>query len=110
MLGRGLVRGSSKVLIATPAAAATSHHEAIAGVREVVEQLARIVVVDYGSHGNRCFDRFSFAPATIAPFAVTPALSRVLRIKPEMQQGVVVLAGDQNDVTPAPAVAAARPA
>jgi hypothetical protein len=103
------MRGGSKVLIATAAASATSHDEAIAGVREIVKQFARIVVVNYGSHGNWRFGGRSFASRAIATFAVTPALARVLRIKPEMKQGVVVLAGNQNDIAPAPAIAAARP-
>ena len=99
--------GSRKVLIATAASSSTSHHEAIAGVREIVEQFTCIVIVDDGSHGNRSFGGRSFAPAAIAAFAVTPALARVLRIKPEMKQRVVVLARHQHDVTAASAVTAA---
>ncbi len=97
------------MLIAAASPAAVRHDEAVAGVSKIVQQFARIVVVDDGSDRNRHFDRRSFAPGAIAAFPVTPALGRMLGIETEMQQGVVVLAGDQNYVAAAPAVATARP-
>ncbi len=50
------------------------------------------------------------APGPIATFAVTPTLSLVLGVKPEMQQRVVVVAGYQHNVAATPAITAARSA
>ncbi len=66
-----------------------------------------IVVVDDGSHRHRNIDGRALAARAIAAFAVPPALGLVLGIKAEMQQRVVVFAGDKNHVAAAPAVAAA---
>jgi hypothetical protein len=43
----------------------------------------------------------------IATFAMTPALSLVLRIEPEMEQGIVMLGGDHNHIATVSAVATA---
>jgi hypothetical protein len=41
---------------------------------------------------------------------MTASFSFVLGVKPELQERVFVLIGDESYVTPAPAIAAARPA
>jgi hypothetical protein len=43
----------------------------------------------------------------IAPFTVTPTLGFVLRIKPEMEQGVVMLGGYHDYIAAVPSVSAA---
>ena len=72
-----------------------------------MQQFAGVGVVNDGSHRNRNIDGRPVAPRAVAAFAMPPALGRVFGIETEMQQRVVMLAGDQDDVAAAPAIAAA---
>ena len=107
MLGRRLVGGGGEARVASPAAAALRDDKAVAGVGEIVQQLAGLGVVDDGADRSGDLDRFAFAALAVAAFAVTAALGFMLGIETEMQQRVVVLAGDHGDVAAAAAVAAA---
>ena len=108
MLGGRLMRGGGEVLVAASSPAAVRDGEPVARLREIVQQLARVGVVDDGSHRHRQLDRRAVAPGAIAAFAVPASLGGVLGIEAEVQQRVVVLARDHHHVAAAPAVAAAR--
>ncbi len=96
MLGGRLMRRRGEVLVAPPAPAAARDDEPLARLREIVQQLAGVVVVDHGAHRHGNIDGCALAARAIAAFAVPPALGRVFGIETEMQQRVVVLAGDKN--------------
>ena len=72
-----------------------------------MQHLAGLPVVNDGSDGRGDVDRCAFAALAIAAFAVTAALGFMFGIEAEMQQRVVVLAGDQDHVAAVAAVAAA---
>lgn len=66
-------------------------------------------IIDDGANRDRQFDIMAVAPGSIAPLAMPAALPFVLRVVPEMQQGVVMLAGDQDDIAAAASIPTARP-
>jgi hypothetical protein len=109
VLGWSLMGGRSKVLVASSSAAAASHQEPIAGFGEIVQHFAGAGIIDDRSNRNRQLDRFAFPPAPIAALAMPASLGGVFRIEAEVKQGVVVFAGDENDVTAAAPISAARP-
>jgi hypothetical protein len=94
------------MLIATAPASRFRDHKPLADVREVVQQLAGVGIVDHGSDGHRQVNRFTFPSAALAAFAMPATLRGVFGIKTEMQESVVVCAGDHEDVAAAAAIAA----
>jgi hypothetical protein len=106
----GLAGGGGEVLVAAAAAAAAGGDEALARGGEVEQRLARVGVVDDGADGHGHFEVGAAAAAAVAALAVAAALGAVLGVEAEMQQRVVVEAGDEDHVAAAAAVAAARPA
>src|SRR5580704_5325398 len=107
MFGGSLMRGSREMLVAAPALAAVGDDKPFAWLSEIVQLLARFVVIDDGADGNWNIHGSSVAARALAAFAVTAALGLMLGIKTEMQQRVVVFAGDKNHIAAAPAVPAA---
>src|SRR5579864_2849817 len=103
-----LMGGRSEVLVASSSTAPTRHQEPIAGLDEIVQHFAGFGIVDDGSNRNRKFNRFALPPAPVAALAMPASLGGVFRIKPEVKQSVVVLAGNQSDIAAASAVATAR--
>ena len=108
MFRRGLVRGRREMLIASPAAPSFRNNETISRPHEVMQQLARVGVVNDRAHWHGELDRFAVAPCPLAAFTVAAAFCFVFGIEPEMQQGVVVLACQHYDIPSAAAIAAAR--
>ena len=78
-----------------------------AGLGEIVQPLAGGFVVDHRAHRHLHVDRCAFRAGAVAAFAVPSALGFMFGIEAELQQGVLVLAGDQDDVAAAAAIAAA---
>src|ERR1035441_4836053 len=105
MFGRRLMRGCGKVLVASSATAAFRHQKTIAGLGEIVQQFARIGIVDDGSHRHGEFNGFTLAAAAIAAFPMPSALGGVFGIKTEVEQRVVMRAGHHGDVAAASTVA-----
>ena len=95
------------MLLAASAAPAARNDDALVGLREVVHQLAGLVVVDDGAHRNLQHDALALAAGPVGAFAVTAALRLVLGIEAEVDQRVVALAGFHDDIAAASAVAAA---
>jgi hypothetical protein len=61
----------------------------------------------FGPDGHRQLDTRAIAAGAIAAFAVPTALRGVLGIKSEMQQRIVVFAGDERDIAAVAAITAA---
>src|ERR1700676_1503208 len=104
VLGGCLMGGRGEVLVASSSAASTRHHKAISRFREIVQDLARVGIIDDGSNRRRQLDRFAFAPAPIAALPVPAALGSVLGVEPEVKQSVVVLAAHHRNIATASAV------
>ena len=107
MLGRRLVSGGSEAGIAASATAATSCEKALARGGEIVEFLASLGVVHYGPHRRQDIDRMAFVTGAITALAMAASLGFVLGIEAEVQQCVLVGAGDQENISAAAAIAAA---
>ena len=105
---RSLVNRRGKVLI-TPAAATTpGNHKTLAGKRKVVHQLARLRVEEARPHRNLQRDRVAVAPGAIRALPMPPTLRLVLRVVPEMDQSIVLLAGLHNHIAATSAIATRR--
>ncbi len=110
VLGGRLVGGGGEARVALAAFAAAGHGEAFAGLGEIVEALAGGFVVDHGADGHLDVERAALGAGPLAALAVTAALGLVLGVEAELEQGVLVLGGDQGHVAAAAAIAAARAA
>src|SRR5258708_21460101 len=93
MLSRGLVRAGGKVLVAASAASALGNDNSLIGTGKVVDPLAGCLVIDNGAHRNLEHDTLAIAAGAVGAFAVASAIARVFRIKAEVDQCVVALAG-----------------
>ncbi len=107
VLRRSLVRGCREAGVAASAAPALGHDEAVAGNREIVQLFAGFGIVDDRANGGGNFLRSTVVPGLVAAFAVASALRFVLGIEAEVQQRIVVGAGDHGHVAAAAAIAAA---
>ena len=110
VLGRRLVGGGGEARIAPAAASALGDDEPLARLGEIVTAVRRCRRRRPSCRPAPGFDRRAVPPGPVAAFAVTAALGLVLGIEAEMEQRVVVLAGNHDDVAAAAAVAAAGPA
>ena len=106
MLLWGLVRAGGKMLVAPATASALSNHHALVRMREVMQALARFIVINNGPDRDFQDDAFAIAPGAVGSFTMASALAFIFRIKAEMDQRVMALAGLHNDVAAAPTVAA----
>src|ERR1017187_10208472 len=86
MLRGGLMGGGSVSSVAFTALAAVRDDEPVARLGEVVQQLARLEVVNHGPDGSRHVNRRPFAAFAVTAFAMPAALRFVLRVEAEMQQ------------------------
>ncbi len=102
--------GGGKVLVAAPTTAAVGNHDALIRLAEVVDQLAGLFAPHGGADRHLEHDVLALAAGTVGAFAMPAALGLVLRVVPEVNQGVVPLARLHNDVAAATAVAAGRAA
>src|SRR5258706_12072874 len=107
MFSGSLVRRGCKVLIAAAAASSFRDQEAVAGLSEIVQQLAGVNIIDHRPNGHWQFDGLTFSSTAIAAFTMPSAFGRVFGIKTEMQECVVVRTGGHDDVASTAAVAAA---
>ena len=110
MLARRLVRGGGKLRVAASAAPAARDHDAFIGAREVVNFLARVLVVNDRADRHLQHNVFAIAAGFVRAFAVPSALGFVFRIEAEMHERVVALARFHPDVAALAAIAARRPA
>src|SRR5579884_309589 len=107
MFRRSLMRRSLEMLIAAPPSTAMRDNEGVARHREVVQQLARLVVIDHRADRYRNLNRTAVAARSIAALPMTAALGFMFGIESEMKESDVVVAGDERDVPAATTVAAA---
>ena len=107
MLLWGLMGGRRKMLIAAAATAAFCNYETISRAREIVQKLAGIGIVYYGTYRDRQLDGFADSAAPVAAFAMAAALGFMLGIEPKMKQRVVMLARDHDDIPAAASISAA---
>jgi hypothetical protein len=106
MLLRGLVRAGGKVLIAATAASALGDNHTLVGVGEILEEFAALIVIHNGADRDLQDHAFAVATGAIGTFAVASALAFVFRVKAEMDERIVALAGFHDDIATAAAVAA----
>jgi hypothetical protein len=105
-----LVRRRREASVPPSASASLGGSELLPRLREVEKLVARVRIVNHRTHGHWNLNGFPFLSRTIAALSMTAALSRVLRIEPEVEQGVVVRIGNHHDVAAASPVATARAA
>jgi hypothetical protein len=107
VFGGGLMGGGSESGVTTAAPPAARDYKFLSGFGKVEKLLAGFPVVNDGPYRDGQLNRFAISSRSIAAFTVTAALCFVFRIEAEMQQRVVVEAGNENNIT---AVAAIAPA
>jgi hypothetical protein len=110
VFGGCLVGGGSESGVATAASPATRDYKSLSGFGEVEKLLPGFPVVNDGSYRNGQFDGFAISSRSIAPFTVPASLRFVFGIESEMQQRVVVEAGNENHIAAVAAITAAWPA
>jgi hypothetical protein len=110
MLSGGLVHRSRKPGVSLPSATAFGDHESLPVFRNVDQLSAHVRIKNYGADRHGQFDIVTCTTRAVTSLAVTTALGRMLRIKAEVQQCVVVRVPDDHDVTARAAVATARAA
>ncbi len=106
MLPRSLVRARCKVLVAPAAAAALGDHDRLVRAVEVVDQLARLVVVQQRAHRNLQGGRFACVAGAVGAQPVASPLRLVLRVEAEVDQRIVAQRRRHQDVAAMSAVAA----
>src|SRR5260370_19008071 len=99
------MRGRGKAGVAAAASAATGDDDALVGMREIVDALAGIFVVENRAHWDLQHDVSTLGAGLVGAFAVTAASGLVFGIKAEVHQRVVALAGFHPHVAAAAAVA-----
>src|SRR6185312_4827369 len=106
MLARGLMCTGGKVLVAAPAASTVRHDDSLIRPGKIMHLLARIFVVNNGSDWHFQHNALAVATGAVGAFSVTSTLGLVFRIKAEMHQRVMALAGFHDHVAAAAAIAA----
>ena len=106
VLAGGLVDGGGEVLVAASAASAFGDHYAFIGGFKIMNQLARVLVVEGGADGNLEGDGAAVESGAVGAEAVFAALGFVLGVVAEMDESVVALRTGHDDVAAAAAVAA----
>ena len=106
VLARGLMRGGGEAGVAAATASAMGDDDALIGAGKVPDFLAGFFVVDDGADRDLENDVDAFASGAVGAFAVASALGFVFRVKAEVDERVVTLAGFHDDVATLAAVAA----
>ena len=106
VLARSLVDRSGEVLVAASAASAFGDHYAFIGGFKIMNQLARVLVVEGGADGDLEGDGAAVESGAVGAEAVFAALGFVLGVVAEMDESVVALRTGHDDVAAAAAVAA----
>src|SRR5580704_18250675 len=102
--------GGRKLRIASASSPTPANHDAVIRLREVVNLLTGLIVVQNRSHRNFQRDVHALAPGAVGTFAVAPALGFVFWIETEMNERVVALARLHDHVAAFAAIAARRSA
>ena len=102
------MRRCGEVLIASAPAPAARNHQALIGTGEIVNALASVGIVE--NRPDRYFqnDVVALLPGSVGTFAVTSSLCLVLRIEPEVHEGIVALARLHDHIPTMSAIAARR--
>ena len=106
VLARGLMGGGGEVLVAAASAAAAGDDDGLAGVGEVVDEFAGLVVEEEGADGDFEGDGLAGFAGAVGAEAVAAALGLVLGVEAEVDQGVVGEGGGHEDVAAVAAVSA----
>src|SRR4051812_8078254 len=106
MLARGLVRRSREVLVAASTASPVCHDHALVGLREIVDQLAALNVVDDCAYWSLHDDVRAGLAGAVGAFAVASALRVVFGIEAEVNQRVMRLTRFHDHIAAATTVAA----
>ena len=101
-----MVGWGGEMLVSASAASAAGDDEFFAEDGEVVDDLAGGLIDDDGADGDGDFDGIAIAAGFVATFAVSAAFGLMLRVKTEVKEGVVVGAGDKDDVAATAAITA----
>ena len=94
----------------TAPAAAAGHYKPFSIPSEVVDEFPGFRFIDDRANRHRHSPRLAAASCLVRDFAVPPPFRFVLGIEAQVQEGVVVLAGHQDNVPAAASIAAVRPA
>ena len=106
VLARGLVGGGGEVLVAAAAASALGDDDFFAGMGEVVDELAGVVVVEQGADGDVEDGVLAGVAGHVGAHAVLAALGLPFGVEAEVDEGVVHAGGAHEDVAAVAAVAA----
>ena len=104
VLARGLMGAGGEVLIAAASASSAGDDDGVAGVGEVVDELAGGVVEEEGSDGDVEGGGLGGGAGAVGAEAVATALGFVLGIEAEVDEGVVGERGRHEDVAAVTAV------
>ena len=88
--------GGCEAGVSTSAASAFGDNKMLSFCGEVEEFFSGLRVVNDCANRDRRFGIVSLATGAIASFAVTTALGSVLGIKTEVEERIVVLAGNED--------------
>src|ERR1700759_690139 len=106
MLARRLMRRRREVLVAAATAAAARHYDPLIGMREVMHQLAGLLVIKGGAHRHLQYQVVAVASSAVRSSAVPSTVRLVLWVEAEVHQRIVPLAGLHHHVAAATAITA----
>ena len=106
MLAGGLMGAGGEVLVAASSASAAGDDDGVAGLGEVVDELAGLVVVEDGADGDVEGGVLTGGAGHVGAKAVATAVGLVLGVEAEVDEGVVTEGGSHEDVAAVAAVAA----
>src|SRR5262245_20144404 len=96
--------------IAVTAASALGDDEALDRLREIVDDLVGVFIIDNGADGDLDFEIRSVMAAPVAAFAMTPALGAKDVIVSKLQQCIFVRICDEINVAAIAAISTTRAA
>ena len=106
VLARRLMRAGGEVLIAAATATATRDDDLIVGLREVMDEIAGVVVVEQSADWDFEDERVAGGAGHIGAEAVAATLGLVLGVEAEVDEGVVGKRGLHEDIAAVAAVSA----
>ena len=101
-----LFTSRSSAQSASATTAAVRNDDALIGLRKVMDYFAGQIVIDNRAHRDLQYFDLAIASAAVGTFAVTSAIAFVFRVKAEVDQRVMPLAGLHNNIAAMAAVAA----
>src|SRR5262249_21733846 len=103
-----LMGAGGKVLVAASAAATLGHYQTLIRLREVIQFLAGLLVVNNSADRHFEDDALAVAASAVGAFSMASALGGVFGIEAKVDQRVMAFAGFHDHVATASAVAAGR--